>query len=135
MTLILDPLLIKPDDFVEFRDISKNIDDERLNVYIRESQIKEIRSFLGDELYLSLINDYTPDAGEGTFSEQRFTDLFFGTDWTYQGNERRLYGLKPSLIYFAYARFIKNQQFNVTRYGVKHITAEESEDETIQQVV
>ncbi|GAH63928.1 unnamed protein product, partial [marine sediment metagenome] len=132
MPINLDPLLILPADFDDFRDISKNIDPERLEVYVRESQVKEMRSFLGASLYLALINDYT--AVGDTFSEQRFTDLWFGADWSYQGNTRRFYGLKPAIIYYAYARFVRNQQMNVTRYGVKHLTDENSEDETVQQV-
>ena len=132
MPINFDPLLILPADFDDFRDISKNIDPDRLNVYVRESQVKEMRSFLGDTLYLALINDYT-EVGD-TFSEQRFTDLWFGSDYDFKGNQRRFYGLKPAIVYYAYSRFIKNQQVNVTRYGVKHINDENSEDETVQQV-
>ena len=109
------------------------MDDGRIDPYIRLSQTNELRNILGDSLYLAMINDY--DDVLDVFSEQRFTDLWFGTDWLYQSASRRLYGLKPAIIYYAYSRMLKNQQLNVTRYGVKHIVDEAySTDEEIAQV-
>ena len=61
MAANLDPLLLRSDDFVIIRDISKNIDTSRLDAYIREAQVNELRSFLGDELYKRLVDNY----GEG----------------------------------------------------------------------
>ena len=133
MALKLDPLLITLADFKEFRDISQNIDPIRLDVYVREAQINEMRALLSDQLYLVLINDYDPELL--VFSEERFTDLWYGVDYEPVSNKTiRYYGLKPAIIYYAYSRFIRNQQMNVTRYGVKHITADQSEDETQAQI-
>ena len=117
MTLKLDDLLIKLDDFKNFRDVSTNTDADRLNAFIRESQLKEIRDFLGSGLYFALINDYTPDVDEGTFTEQRFTDLWFGASYSVNGFTIQFYGLKAAHVYFSYDRFLYNQKLNVTRYG------------------
>ena len=57
MSTLLDTLLADRGDFSDYREISKNIEDEKINIFIRESQLIEIRSFLGPELYLQLIQE------------------------------------------------------------------------------
>jgi len=119
--LVLDPLLIKLEDLSNFRDVSDNIDEARFNTFARESQMREMRSFLGDALYNALIKDFTPDVDEGTFSEQRFKDLWFGTVYTRNGFSVQFNGLKPAIVYYAYERFIYYQKLNVTRYGLRNL--------------
>ena len=118
MPLNLDVLLINIEDFSNFRDISVNTDADRLNALIREAQIREIRSFLGDALYFAMIQDYTPVANdEGTFTEQRFTDLWYGVAWVKNSFTIQLQGLKPAHVYYSYERFLYQNKLNVTRYG------------------
>jgi len=118
MSLVLDNLLIQASDFTNFRDISINTDTDRLNAFIRESQMREIRAFLGDALYFQLITDYTPDPpNEGTFSEARFTSLWFGDSWVKNGFTIQFNGLKAAHVMYAYERFLYNNKMNVTRYG------------------
>ena len=118
MTLLLDDLLIQSSDFVNFKDVSKNIDQERFDQAIRMAQMKEIRDVLGDALYLALINDYTPDPpNEGTFSEARFTELWFGVEYVRSTYAVKFNGLKTAHIFFAYERLLYWQRLNVTRYG------------------
>ena len=126
MSTLLDVLLLDKTDFSDYRDISKNIDDSRINSFIRESQVRELRSFLGDELYLKLILDY--DDTLKTFTEQRFTDLYFGVDYTYSSTTIRFNGLAGMLIMYAYKRILNHNQVNLTRYGVKDMITEFSED-------
>jgi len=126
MSTLLDVLLLDKTDFSDYRDISKNIDDSRINSFIRESQVRELRSFLGDELYLKLILDY--DDTPKTFTEQRFTDLFFGVDYTYNSTTIRFNGLAGMLVMYSYGRMLNHQQMSLTRYGVKDMTTEFSED-------
>ena len=78
MAFLLDELFLTKTDFADFRDISKNINDERIDAFIRESQIREIRTFLGDILYLKLLTDFTPPA---TFATPIYEDLFLGKDY------------------------------------------------------
>ena len=119
MTLILDDLLVQLTDFSNFRDISVNTDADRLNAYIREAQLREMRSFLGDALYNALLSDYTPGVSpaEGTFTQARFTELWFGTTYTSGNYPIKYHGLKPAVVYYAYERFLFYQRLNVTRYG------------------
>ena len=118
MPLKVDDLLINLEDFKTFRDISVNTDADRLNAFIREAQMKEIRNFLGDALYFALVSDYTPVPNdEGTFATPRFEDLWYGAEYTVSGYTVNYNGLKPSHVYYAYERFIYNNKLNVTRYG------------------
>ena len=118
MPLSLDDLLINLEDFKTFRDISINTDADRLNAYIRESQMKEIRNFLGDALYFALVSDYTPVPNdEGTFATPRFEKLWYGDVYTRASFTVNFNGLKPAHVYHAYERFIYNNKLNVTRYG------------------
>ena len=117
--LVLDSLLVQLTDFSNFRDVSVNTDTDRINAFIRESQMREMRSLLGDALYKALIDDFTPDAGEGTFSEQRFTDLWFGVAYIRDNFSVQFNGFKPAIVYYAYERFLYYQKLNVTRYGVR----------------
>ena len=119
---MIEEALLTQADFEGYRDISSNIDFEtRLKPWILEAQKQELRNFLGPKLYLALIEDWNGTA----FTETRFIDLWEGKD---EAGQYRYYGLKPVLIYFSYARFLKNQSQVVTRYGVKSLSREESEN-------
>jgi len=133
MSILLDKLLITREDFTDFRDISKNIADDKINIFIRESQLIEVRAFLGAELYLKLQEDY--DDITKTFTDPIYTDLWFGTDYTnYAGVEVRFNGYANSLIYFTYGRFLLQQQMNVSRFGLESIQDTISEDTPVSQI-
>ena len=117
-----DPQLIQKSDFTDYRDISANVGDERIVPFVLEAQTIELQNFLGPELYLELITDW--DDINKVFQTQKFIDLWEGVDVT---GKYRFYGLKPALIYFCYARFLKNQNVVVTRYGVRNLVRDESE--------
>ena len=119
---MIDDILIAKDDFKPYRDISENVEVERLDPWILEAQKQEMRAFLGPKLYLLMITDWDGAA----FQDQRFIDLWNGVD---VANEYRFYGLKPAIIYFAYARFLKNQKTVVTRFGVRNLDHDVSEQE------
>ena len=131
MASVLDPLLITPPDFANYRDISVNLDKGELDPFIREAQAFNMRNFLGDILYTELIQDFTPDAGEGTFTEDKFTKLWFGqSDWNHGGDIIQYNGLKPAVIYWAFGFMIDNNSVKVTRSGLRIIEGDFSEDAT-----
>ena len=59
MALLQDKLLFTKADIAKAREISANITDAKIEPYIRETQSLSVRTFLGDQLYLLLLNDYT----------------------------------------------------------------------------
>ena len=54
---MLDKLLATKEDFTAFRDISANIKDSKIDIFIRESQLIEVRNFLGPQLYKLLLEN------------------------------------------------------------------------------
>lgn len=89
------------------RSMSLHIDEEKINSYIRESENIDIRSAIGDALYLDIKKNrerYELLLEGGTYKDKK-------------GDERVLTGLKPALAYYAYARLLMNSDGSVTRYG------------------
>jgi len=103
--------LISLTDIQELKGISSNVNIvKQLNPFIIEAQEMELRPFLGDEFYLALLADAPTFANYG--------DLFNGVDYTYNGHQYRNDGIKPMLIYYAYARYLNNAQSIITPNGI-----------------
>lgn len=133
MATNLDKLLFTRADLATFRDISPNITDDKFDQFIREAQAIECRDFIGAELWLVLQDDF--DINTSTFTDPRLTNFWFGQDYTTQaGKNIRYYGYINAGIYFAYSRFLIQQQVNVSRFGVESVQNEISEDITNGQI-
>lgn len=131
MALLLDNLLIDNSDFKEFADVTKTMlnDIPKMELYIREAQVAEIRQFLGDELYLKMVLDWNESKKE--FTTARYNNIWFGYDYTDGGATKRSHGLKVAHVYYALARIIKNNSFNITRFGNKDLTQDSSTSSSI----
>jgi hypothetical protein len=131
MALLLDNLLIDNSDFKEFADVTKTMlnDIPKMELYIREAQVAEIRTFLGDELYLKMVLDYN-DTNKN-FDTQRYNDIWEGIDYDDAGKTKRSHGLKAAHVYYALSRIIKNNSFNITRFGNKDLTQDSSTSSSI----
>lgn len=119
-----DKTWLTKDDIVSVRELSQNIESSKIDAYIIESQFEFIRPFLGDELYSAMQDDW--DDVLKTFNTATYNDLWFGT--VYDGI--RFNGLILAATYETYARFLLQQQVNVSRFGVESIQNEISEDVT-----
>ena len=129
MAVISDKLFIAQTAFATYKDLSEHMDNTLMEAYIRESQVIDLQSFLGPELYLILQNDYTvPD----TWATQKYKDLFEGSDYTLRNVQIRQHGLQPMLTLFAYARMLDNISMSVTRIGAINYASEETSLPTIQ---
>lgn len=124
----MDKYLIKAADFIPYKDISENLDEDRLKTYILTAQFIDIRGFLGKRLYKVLQDAYTEL--DDTFTDPLMTKLWFGTPY----NDVEFYGLKPALVYYSYSRILENIQLNITRAGVRKFDSEESEEVEQSQI-
>jgi len=122
--LNLDFLWMEKSDFVNFRDMSANISEDRINIFIREAQFLEIKTFLGETLYGLMQNDWDDTLKE--FPNSVYNDLWFGVD--------NFNGYMNAGIYFAYTRFLLQHQVNVSRFGVESVQDEISEDISNAQI-
>jgi hypothetical protein len=87
--------------------MSVHIDEDKIETYIRESESIDIKSALGDELYLDVKEH----------SEKYELLLYGGTYEDNRGEKKMFMGIKTALAYYTYARIVKNGDGNVTRYG------------------
>ena len=106
--------LITLADIQTLKPISANVNEvKQLNTYILEAQEFDLRPFLGDEFYLALIADFETSPSLSTYG-----DLFNGVDYVYNSDTYRNDGIKPMLIYYAYARYLNNAQSIITPNGI-----------------
>lgn len=111
-------MIITVEDIRAVRPIAHNIDSGRVDMYIREAEILDVVPAISAELYEVL------DAGENLTTEQ---EMMLNGGYYYDGCAKcKFEGLKVATAYLAYARFMRNNQVNVTPYGVVAKVGEES---------
>lgn len=125
------PLLLTATDFAPYRELSPNIDDAtRLNPYIAQAQQFDLKPLLGELFYQNLTDN--PATTENAL-------LLSGGSYTYNGNTYCFAGLKAALVFYAYSRFIDNQNVNITRFGVVYKNnpevSERVDEKTLQRLV
>lgn len=104
-------MLTTIEDIKGIRDLSQNLKDGRITPYIVEVEDAYILPAIGAALYERL------DTGEET--DAILMDGGYYDRPTCDGTERdRCYGIRRAVAYFAYARVLKNNQINVTAFGV-----------------
>ena len=117
-------------DIRNVRQVARNIDDSRVEIYIREAESLDILPAVGAEEYDRLTAG-TPDP-ELSGDEQLL--LSGGTYEDEGGVKHRFEGLKVALAYLAYARFVRNHQLNVTPFGVVYKDGDESGQTDIRAI-
>lgn len=89
------------------RDMSVHVDEDKIETYIRESESIDIKSALGDALYLDVKEH-----------PEKYELLLDGGTYEDKCGEKKMFmGIKTALAYYTYARIVKNGDGNVTRYG------------------
>ena len=87
------------------RTMSIHIDTEKIEAYIRESENIDLKSALGDALFLDVKEH-----------PENYSELLNGSSYTIEcGGKRSFVGLKTTLAYYTYARIVKN----VSKYSTK----------------
>lgn len=122
-------MIITVNDIRAYRQIAKNIDDARVEIYIREAQSLDVLPAFGAEVFDRL----TAEEPDPALTEDEQLLLSGGT-YEEDGVLRRFEGLKAALAYLAYARFVRNHQLNVTPFGVVYKDGDESSTTDIRAV-
>lgn len=79
------------------RTMSIHIDTEKIEAYIRESENIDLKSALGDALFLDVKEH-----------PENYSELLNGSFYTIEcGGKRSFVGLKTTLAYYTYARIVK----------------------------
>jgi hypothetical protein len=119
----MNPILIDQNTFQRYEDISVNIKPERLKVFVNKAQDLDLKPFLGYALYYDFIKHFNEDGSIKTDAPQHYKDLLNGSEYLDKNGHIVLYeGLLPTLLYFAFARFIEVDAIRYTSSGpiIKH---------------
>lgn len=107
------------------RGMSVHVDEDKIETYIRESESIDIKSALGDALYLDVKEN-----------PEKYKLLLDGGTYEDKCGEKKIFmGIKTALAYYTYARIVKNGDFNVTRYGLMQKEDEYSSRPDIKEKV
>ena len=110
--------LIQIEDFDGFRDISNNINElKRLDPFILEAQRYDLKNLLAFQLYHDFFANLT---------NQNYIDLLNGKDYIYNDVTVTYDGMKPFIIYSAYARALSQQPYHFTKGGIVKKKVDES---------
>lgn len=104
--------------------MSKGIPGERINPYIQEAQFNDLRPVLNDVFYLDFLKKVNDPLAEEYTAYQ---ELLNGKEYqNSEGNTVEYPGLKPIIVYYAYARFITKNPLHATRFGMTQKTNDQS---------
>ena len=107
-------MIITVDDIRKYREIARNTQINRVEIFIRETEELDIVPLLGVEEYDRLAN--RDEQTELTDAEKM---LLNGGTWIDGcGNRHRFAGLVAAESYLVFARFIRTHPLQVTPYGV-----------------
>lgn len=107
-------LIASLQDLKKFRPIAETSQD-RVDPYIWEAQMNDIKPVLGDAFYNDFVTNYK-DTGYAKHDE--YQALLNGDTYEWDGGEVQFEGLMTVLCYYAIARYVTNNPINYTAYGV-----------------
>lgn len=106
--------IITLEDIQGYKPLSKNTDaGKKVDPFIQEAQEFELRPFMSDEFYAELVTQF-----KAGFPDSTYSDLFNGSTYTNGGKTYTNPGIKPMLVYYAYARYLKRSNTNSTAFGM-----------------
>lgn len=114
--------LINASTFLDYEDLSQGINPRRINVFIKKAQDLDLKPFLGHALYYDFIPHFeVDDDGLATLkadAPQHYQNLWNGCQYTDRHGHSIIFeGLQPTLVYFAFARFVEGDAIRYTATG------------------
>jgi len=107
--------LITLSQIQQYKSITDNLNTVKsLDPYIQEAEQFDLRAFLGEELFLALVEDYEASPSLATAI---YADLYNGKTYTYSGRTYKHEGLVPVLAYYTFARFAAMSGTHSTKHG------------------
>jgi hypothetical protein len=101
------------------RPVSAHLNEDRIMIYIDEAEQLNIKNRMGDALFIDLLK-YVQAENKSDFPVE-YEKLLGGGDYEIErGGEtmqKTFKGLQLTLEYYVYAKLVKNNDSNVTRFG------------------
>ena len=86
--------LVNKYDIQEFRPISKSTSDKKINTFIDDAQILDLKPLMGEKFFFEVLANYN-----------NYYDLLNEKEYQFDGAIIISPGLKKVLVYFSYARY------------------------------
>jgi hypothetical protein len=109
--------LITPAEFATYRNISKKIDEDKVNESIGLAQQSDLVQILGD-FYFDVVKNA---------DEAEYEGLMNGSEFEYNGDEFEHAGIKKMLGDYTYSRFVYMVNINPTPFGFQKKYTEDSD--------
>lgn len=109
--------LITAVEFATFRDISKKLDEDKINEAIGLAQKSDLYDILGD-FYFDVLKNA---------AETNYEDLMNGSEFEYCGEDFEHDGIKALLADYTMSRFSYSGNMNWTAFGLQKKISEDSE--------
>lgn len=100
-------MLINKTDIAAKRQISKSVSDAKINPFIEDAELLDLKPLLGELFYSKIVQN-----------PNDFADLLGPKDYTFNDFQLRSPGLKRVLIDFAYARYVMHGSQTDTPFGM-----------------
>lgn len=102
-------LLIDKDDILKYREIARSVRDEKINPFIQDAELLDLRKMIGESLYRDL---------KVNFQDQKYELLWKGGNYTHNGETYSFQGLEIVLCLLAYARYMMFGSVTDTPFGL-----------------
>jgi hypothetical protein len=110
----MDKILITQDDIKAFRPTAE-LDNDRINPFIREAQVSDLKPVLNAALYLDFLKKFD-DNDSSDYA--KYQELLLGKEYSVNGITYLFEGVRPMLAYYSLARFVAANPVNITRMGI-----------------
>lgn len=119
------------------RPISRQIDGEKLESYIYETERLNIKPSLGDKLFSVVMKAACDQRKNVSDIEDRLLTLLDGGEYTDKRGDFHIFsGLRMAMSYYVYAQYVMDGDFQLTRAGVvvkssdysQHVSSKERSD-------
>ena len=126
--------LINKDTFADFEDISLNVPDKRIAVFVKKAQDLDLKLFFGHAFYYDFIKWFNDDGSFKNNTPDSYKNLFNGVEYQDRfGNDIIFEGVIPALIYWTFARFIEADGVHYTATGPVYKSGDNSQALTVSE--
>lgn len=115
--------LINQATFLDYEDLSSNIEEKRLLVFVKKAQELDLRVFMGIAFYTDFIKYFSNDPITGALVidpsiPTKYSQLWDGATYVDKSGHTVGYsGMIPAIVYWTFARFIEADAVRYTSTG------------------
>lgn len=110
--------LITKSEIAKHREISRGVRDDKINPFIEDAELLDLKPLLGSSLYFDLVKNKT---------DQKYIELLEPTEYDVKGVTYQHQGLSKVLSIFAFSRYVLFGSYTDTSFGFVEKNHQDSE--------